>query len=56
MCYLLKRNNYSQRYEHFSDPAAHHGSLSLILHPNMGIKCAEDPFNIGMFFDLRRPS
>ena len=22
----------------------------------MGIKCAEDPFNMGMFFDIRRPS
>ena len=30
--------------------------FSSILHHNMGIKCAEDPFNMGMFFDLRRPS
>ena len=22
----------------------------------MGIKCADDPFNMGMFFNLRRPS
>ena len=22
----------------------------------MGIKCAEDPFNMGMFFDIRHPS
>ena len=26
------------------------------LHRNMGIKCAEEPFNIGMLFNLRRPS
>ena len=30
--------------------------FSLILHHNMGIKCAEDPFNMGMFFDIRCPS
>ena len=30
--------------------------FSLILHHNMGIKCAEDPFNMGMFFDIRPPS
>ena len=24
--------------------------FSLILHHNMGIKCAEDPFNMGVFF------
>ena len=24
--------------------------FSLILHHNKGIKCAEDPFNMGMFF------
>ena len=33
----------------------------LILHHNMGMKCVEDPFNMGMFFVffcfyLRRPS
>ena len=30
--------------------------LSLILHHNMGMKYAEEPFNMGMFFYLRRPS
>ena len=30
--------------------------FNLILHHNMGMKYAEDPFNMGMFFDLRHPS
>ena len=30
--------------------------FSFILHHDMGIKYAEDPFNMGMFFDIRRPS
>ena len=29
MYFLLKRHDYSQRYEHFSDLASHHRSLSL---------------------------
>ena len=30
--------------------------FSCILHYNMSIKYAEDPFNMGMFFDIRPPS
>ena len=31
--------------------------LSIILHHNMDIRCAEDPFNMGMFFlYIRHPS
>ena len=31
--------------------------FSLILHHDMGMKYAEEPFNMGMvFFNLRRPS
>ena len=30
--------------------------FSFILHYNMDNKCAEDPFNMGMFFDIRPPS
>ena len=29
---------------------------SLIVHHNMCMKCAEDPFNMGMFFDWKCPS
>ena len=28
------------------------GGFSSIFHPNMGTKCAEDPFNIGQVHDL----
>ena len=30
--------------------------FSLILHHNVGMKYAKEPFNMGMFFNLRRPS
>ena len=30
--------------------------FSLILHQNMGMKSAEDPFNMGMLFFLRHAS
>ena len=50
----MERMSYSQHklYENNQKTMYHSGMIhsSLILHHNMGMKCAEDPFNMGVFF------